>query len=133
VRLKYYLISYLQPSGTNKVMQDLGQQFRAALFSYDEGVQSSDIVLASSLWRRFYSTGHDFRPEEIELLVSYVRRQVINQWLIYQEIMMLKYFLLDIRAAQDKCRRLLQEAYIQMGSIKSVNIFKLNYIDQKKK
>jgi cytochrome b pre-mRNA-processing protein 3 len=84
--------SYLQPSGTNKVIQDLGQQFRAALFSYDEGIQSSDIVLANSLWRRFYSTGIDFRPEEIELLVSYVRRQVINQWHVYQENEMLKYF-----------------------------------------
>ncbi|XP_059471499.1 ubiquinol-cytochrome-c reductase complex assembly factor 1 isoform X2 [Neocloeon triangulifer] len=62
---------------SGSVLQELDQQLKAAIFAYDEGIMSSDTVLASALWRRFYiDNSSDIKGEELEILVSYVRRQI---------------------------------------------------------
>jgi cytochrome b pre-mRNA-processing protein 3 len=53
----------------------LGDQFQAAILTYDEGILSDDRVLASALWRRFFEKDcKDART--LEIMVRYVRRQV---------------------------------------------------------
>ncbi|XP_055374028.1 ubiquinol-cytochrome-c reductase complex assembly factor 1 [Condylostylus longicornis] len=63
------------PSGTRAQIEMLSEQFQAALIAYDEGIQSSDIVLASALWRRFFEQKCDDYTR-LEKLVNYVRKQV---------------------------------------------------------
>lgn len=58
-------------------IDELSKQFQAALVAYDEGLQSNDKVLASALWRRFFHQNCD-SPENLELLIYYVRKQVSN-------------------------------------------------------
>lgn len=47
--------------------------FQLAFLIYDSGVIGDDKQLANALWRRFLD-GSNPKPEQIELLVSYVRR-----------------------------------------------------------
>ena len=56
-------------------IQILGQQFQAALFSYDEGIQSSDQVLAGALWRTFFHN-REFNAEHLKILVEHVRQHI---------------------------------------------------------
>lgn len=58
-----------------KQIQELSDQFNAAIIAYDEGILSDDKVLAGALWRRFFYFECN-NPEHVELLVSYVRMQV---------------------------------------------------------
>ncbi|OQV14396.1 putative Ubiquinol-cytochrome-c reductase complex assembly factor 1 [Hypsibius exemplaris] len=60
-----------------KGMGVLGDQFRAALFGYDEGLLLDDKVLAGAIWRHFFAMNCD-DPRKIELLVYYVRKQIEN-------------------------------------------------------
>lgn len=53
---------------------ELSEQLQAALLSYDEGLQSSDTVLAGALWRRFYQLDA-VDPENLVTLVKYIRKQ----------------------------------------------------------
>lgn len=54
----------------------LSEQFQAALIAYDEGVMSSDQVLAAALWRRFFEMNcSDYN--QIERMVKYVRQQIM--------------------------------------------------------
>jgi len=59
----------------NKQIQDLSDQFNAAIIGYDEGILSDDKVLAGALWRRFFNLDGN-NPEHIEKLIIYVRKQV---------------------------------------------------------
>ncbi|XP_031353417.1 ubiquinol-cytochrome-c reductase complex assembly factor 1 isoform X2 [Photinus pyralis] len=54
---------------------ELSDQLRAAIIAYDEGLQTSDVVLAGALWRRLYQQG-TVDPECLDVLVKYIRRQV---------------------------------------------------------
>ncbi|TMW51684.1 hypothetical protein DOY81_003230 [Sarcophaga bullata] len=64
------------PSRTRQQIEELSEQFQAALIAYDEGVMSEDRILAAALWRRFFEMNcNDY--ERIERLVKYVRRQVL--------------------------------------------------------
>uniref|UniRef100_A0A1B6LGQ9 Ubiquinol-cytochrome c chaperone domain-containing protein n=1 Tax=Graphocephala atropunctata TaxID=36148 RepID=A0A1B6LGQ9_9HEMI len=53
----------------------LGDQFQAALVTYDEGLLSDDKVLASALWRRFFERSCN-DPKNLETMVKYVRMQM---------------------------------------------------------
>lgn len=68
-------LSAHNPSVVRPQIQMLSEQFQAALISYDEGISFDDKALASALWRRFFS-GHCKDYEKLELLVSYVRKQM---------------------------------------------------------
>uniref|UniRef100_A0A182SUE4 Ubiquinol-cytochrome c chaperone domain-containing protein n=1 Tax=Anopheles maculatus TaxID=74869 RepID=A0A182SUE4_9DIPT len=63
------------PSVVRPQIQQLSEQFQAALISYDEGISYDDKALAAALWRRFLG-GRCDDYEKLELLVGYVRRQV---------------------------------------------------------
>lgn len=58
-------------------ISELSEQLQASLIAYDEGILSDDTVLAGALWRRIYQYG-PFEPVKLELLVEYVRKQVIS-------------------------------------------------------
>ncbi|XP_046672792.1 ubiquinol-cytochrome-c reductase complex assembly factor 1 [Homalodisca vitripennis] len=53
----------------------LGDQFQAALITYDEGLLCNDKVLASALWRRFFEKNCN-DPRNLETMVKYVRMQI---------------------------------------------------------
>lgn len=53
----------------------LADQFQGCLFSYDEGLLSSDKVLAGAIWRNLLQQ-RDPNPQHLELLVNYIREQV---------------------------------------------------------
>ena len=48
--------------------------FQLAFLIYDSGVLGSDKDLANTLWRRFFMCREDPKPEQLEILVAYVRR-----------------------------------------------------------
>lgn len=58
-----------------KQVDILSEQFQAALVGYDEGIMSSDMVLAGAVWRRFFQSKCD-DPRLVENIVRYVRKQV---------------------------------------------------------
>lgn len=64
--------------GVRSQIQQLSQQFQAALITYDEGISGDDTVLAGALWRRFFEMDCD-NYEHLEQMVRYVRFQV--SWL----------------------------------------------------
>lgn len=63
-------------------IQELSEQFQAALIAYDEGLQTNDAVLAAALWRRMYQY-NEVDAENLEKLVKYIRKQVIFNILNY--------------------------------------------------
>jgi len=56
-------------------IQELSEEFQAALVSYDEGLLSDDPVLAGAIWRRLLNRG-DFNTTHLAALVHYVRMTV---------------------------------------------------------
>ncbi|GAB6024197.1 hypothetical protein CHUAL_008898 [Chamberlinius hualienensis] len=58
-------------------LKQLHEQFLAALFLYDEGLQSSDKVLASALWYRLLNKQCD-DAELLAHMVKYVRQQILQ-------------------------------------------------------
>lgn len=78
--LRYFttILTFISPQAPHRseTMQELSQQFRAALIGYDEGLQGSDMVLAAALWRRLLARRKDATAQQLETLVAYVRRQV---------------------------------------------------------
>ncbi|KAK4883505.1 hypothetical protein RN001_006824 [Aquatica leii] len=61
--------------GIKSQIVDLSGQLNAALIGYDEGLNSSDVVLAGALWRRLYQQ-KSVDPEHLDMLVKYIRRQI---------------------------------------------------------
>ncbi|XP_075906297.1 ubiquinol-cytochrome c reductase complex assembly factor 1 isoform X2 [Nelusetta ayraudi] len=58
-----------------EAMKLMTEMFYAALFGYDEGLLSDDCVLAAALWRNLFNRECD-DPQQLEMLVEYVRKQV---------------------------------------------------------
>ncbi|XP_034387717.1 ubiquinol-cytochrome-c reductase complex assembly factor 1 isoform X1 [Cyclopterus lumpus] len=56
-------------------MRAMTEMFYAALFGYDEGILSDDSVLAAALWRNLFNSECE-DPEQLELMVGYVRKQM---------------------------------------------------------
>ena len=87
-RAKYIVILSLNQSIINRAKEvgekntaeraeaiaEIGEQFNAALFIYDEGVLGDDIALANAIWRRLLMCRPDPDAEKLEMLVRYVRR-----------------------------------------------------------
>lgn len=65
----------LASSVRKKQIQELVNEFQASLFSYDEGLLTSDIVLAGAIWRHVFGQG-DFDPKHLSLIVEYVRQNI---------------------------------------------------------
>lgn len=70
-------------------MDELYEQFTAALFLYDEGLQSNDKILAGAIWRRLLQSNCD-NAEILESLVHYVRQQVLHLESISREDILIK-------------------------------------------
>ncbi|XP_049820757.1 ubiquinol-cytochrome-c reductase complex assembly factor 1 [Aethina tumida] len=68
-------IGGLRMEETREQIFELSEQLQAALIAYDEGLQSSDIVLAGALWRRIYQQG-PVNVTDLEALVKYIRKQI---------------------------------------------------------
>ncbi|XP_028667708.1 ubiquinol-cytochrome-c reductase complex assembly factor 1 [Erpetoichthys calabaricus] len=51
------------------------ENFYAAIFGYDEGILSNDSVLAAALWRNLFNKECE-DPQQLELMVEYVRKQM---------------------------------------------------------
>ncbi|XP_065573985.1 ubiquinol-cytochrome c reductase complex assembly factor 1-like isoform X2 [Artemia franciscana] len=62
-------------SARREQVSELGDQFTAALLSYDEGLLGSDIDLANALWRTLFQK-NDVHPHALEAAVHLVRKQV---------------------------------------------------------
>lgn len=58
-----------------KQIQTLADEFQASLFSYDEGLMSSDTVLAGAIWRTLLLR-KDFDPRHLEALIEYIRENI---------------------------------------------------------
>ncbi|XP_068450076.1 ubiquinol-cytochrome c reductase complex assembly factor 1 isoform X2 [Clinocottus analis] len=56
-------------------MKAMTETFYAAIFGYDEGILSDDCVLAAALWRNLFNCECE-DPEQLELMVGYVRKQM---------------------------------------------------------
>ncbi|KAL8619274.1 hypothetical protein ACOMHN_056918 [Nucella lapillus] len=59
-------------------VRQLADLFHASLFAYDEGLLGNDQVLAGAVWRIFFGMDQDVDPAHIELVVSYIRKQVAH-------------------------------------------------------
>lgn len=68
-------IGAVNPAEMRAKVFELSEQLQAALIAYDEGLQSDDVVLAGAIWRRMYQRNY-VDPENLEILVKYVRKQV---------------------------------------------------------
>ena len=67
----------------------LVDEFQGNLFAYDEGLLSSDQVLAGAVWRNLLLQGN-FDPRKLEILVDYIRENIshldrINPEIIFKE------------------------------------------------
>ncbi|ESN93454.1 hypothetical protein HELRODRAFT_88673, partial [Helobdella robusta] len=63
-------------------VMDISEQFKAALFSYDEGLLGDDKQLAGALWRNFFDKNCN-NAHDLERMVEYVRKQVYHfDWMI---------------------------------------------------
>lgn len=70
------LLEGANPSIAKKQVSELSEQFQAALVAYDEGL-SDDKILAAAIWRRFYSLSENTDVENVEKIVSFIRRQIL--------------------------------------------------------
>ncbi|XP_013870750.1 ubiquinol-cytochrome c reductase complex assembly factor 1 [Austrofundulus limnaeus] len=58
-----------------ETMKTMTENFYAAMLGYDEGILSDDRVLAAALWRNLFCCQCE-EPQQLELLVEYVRKQM---------------------------------------------------------
>uniref|UniRef100_A0A3Q2G1V7 Ubiquinol-cytochrome c reductase complex assembly factor 1 n=1 Tax=Cyprinodon variegatus TaxID=28743 RepID=A0A3Q2G1V7_CYPVA len=58
-----------------EAMKAMTETFYAAIFGYDEGILSDDCVLAAALWRNLFNRQCE-DPQQLELMVEYVRKQM---------------------------------------------------------
>ncbi|XP_051932083.1 ubiquinol-cytochrome-c reductase complex assembly factor 1 isoform X1 [Hippocampus zosterae] len=58
-----------------EALKAMTETFYAALFGYDEGVLSSDCILAAALWRNLFNCQCE-DSAQLELMVEYVRKQM---------------------------------------------------------
>ncbi|MED6249868.1 hypothetical protein ATANTOWER_020962 [Ataeniobius toweri] len=65
-----------------EAMKAMTETFYAAIFGYDEGILSDDCVLAAALWRNLLNRQCE-DPQQLELMVEYVRKQATPQTLCY--------------------------------------------------
>lgn len=57
-------------------LKDFHTQLLGCVVSYDEGLMTDDITLASALWRNIFNGNPNADMRHIEALVSYVRQQL---------------------------------------------------------
>ena len=60
----------------NKNLVELQEIFFGSALSYDEGIASSDAVLAAALWRNLY--GFEVDARQLEVAVRYVRMETVR-------------------------------------------------------
>ncbi|EGW02772.1 Ubiquinol-cytochrome c reductase complex chaperone CBP3-like [Cricetulus griseus] len=60
-----------------KNMAYMTNSFYASILGYDEGILSDDRGLAAALWRTFFNQKCE-DPRQLELLVEYVRKQILR-------------------------------------------------------
>ncbi|KAJ2952139.1 hypothetical protein O0L34_g4418 [Tuta absoluta] len=69
------LLEGANPAIARKQVSELSEQFQAALVAYDEGL-SDDKILASTIWRRFFSLEPETDPESIATIIHFIRHQM---------------------------------------------------------
>eukprot|EP01147_Barroeca_monosierra_P002963 gene2963-5764_t len=57
--------------------RELFSMFYGLLFAYDEGLTSSDVVLAEAVWRNlFHDAKDDFNMQNVGFMVKYIRKEI---------------------------------------------------------
>ncbi|XP_073991130.1 ubiquinol-cytochrome c reductase complex assembly factor 1 isoform X1 [Rhodnius prolixus] len=59
-------------------IRTLSEEFQAALVSYDEGLLSSDTVLAGAIWRRLLVRDPSCTAKDLEAVVKYIRKSMVQ-------------------------------------------------------
>lgn len=59
-------------------IRTLSEEFQAALVNYDEGLLSSDTVLAGAIWRRLLMRDPSCTATDLEAMVKYIRKSMIQ-------------------------------------------------------
>ncbi|KAK9472923.1 ubiquinol-cytochrome C chaperone-domain-containing protein [Dipodascopsis tothii] len=59
-----------------KYLKEFNLQLRGAIMAYDEGLGSSDAVLAAALWRNLFSATDEIDVGKVEQVLRYVRTQL---------------------------------------------------------
>ncbi|KAK7460361.1 hypothetical protein BaRGS_00038889 [Batillaria attramentaria] len=59
-------------------VRQMADVFHASLFALDEGLLGTDRDLAGAVWRILLEMRDDVDPQHLELLVSYIRKQVAH-------------------------------------------------------
>ena len=72
----FHLLQETSSSLRRKQIQELADQFQACLFSYDEGLMSSDHVMAGALWRNLLQNEDVEDLAIVDKLVGHVRQQM---------------------------------------------------------
>ncbi|KAI6660547.1 Centromere-associated protein E-like isoform X1 [Oopsacas minuta] len=97
-----------------KTLYMMGTQFLGLIMAYDEGIMSTDSILASAVWRNFFKSD----PEcvlHVEALVQYIRRQARHteswsslkiikgeiSWLPYDPLKQVRVLAREIRTESD--------------------------------
>ncbi|KAF7491667.1 hypothetical protein SSS_04004 [Sarcoptes scabiei] len=70
-------LHYIKRRQKFSFMQDFNSQFAATLFGLDEGILSSDIVLAGALWRNLLGISEEVvDPVVLDFMIQYSRLQL---------------------------------------------------------
>ncbi|XP_065652462.1 ubiquinol-cytochrome-c reductase complex assembly factor 1 isoform X3 [Hydra vulgaris] len=70
------LIGVTGTTDLKESMEEFNQQFHGLIIAFDEALLSHDTVLASALWRNLFAEKSKSDPENIALLVEYIRKQI---------------------------------------------------------
>ncbi|KAJ3041649.1 hypothetical protein HDV00_008926 [Rhizophlyctis rosea] len=64
-------------SRLNKILTDLMSAYYGQVLAYDEGLyHEGDAILAAALWRNVFGANKPANATDLELLLTYVRRQL---------------------------------------------------------
>ncbi|KAG8232286.1 hypothetical protein J437_LFUL011226, partial [Ladona fulva] len=74
VRIRINKLQDNSATNISNTLEELSQQFGAAIIAYDEGLMSDDRCLAGALWRRILQQKYG-NAASLEILVKYVREQ----------------------------------------------------------
>lgn len=89
IRIRMKRLEEDSASNIQKTLQELSQQFGAAIIGYDEGLLGDDRCLAGALWRRILQQKYG-TAMSLEALVRYVRVQMYELEKLNREQILLK-------------------------------------------
>ena len=66
----------IKASQKKLAMRNYYDEFNATMFALDEGLLADDITLAGALWRNLFGMNSELHPQNLDLVVGYVRAQL---------------------------------------------------------